>query len=53
MAQVTLYRPDKVAGRLKHAARTSGQRVSAIVTARAERELAPGQWPASLEQRDG
>ena len=53
MAQVTLYLPDKVAGRLKHAARKSGQSVSAFVTALAERELSPGKWPVSLERLYG
>jgi len=53
MAQVTLYLPDKIAGRLKQAARKSGQSVSAFVTALAERELSPSEWPSSLERLYG
>lgn len=53
MAQVTLYLPDKVADRLKRAARKSGQSVSAFVTALAERQLSPGKWPPSLERLYG
>jgi hypothetical protein len=53
MAQVTLYLPDQIADRLKHAARKSGQSVSAFVTALAERELSPGKWPASLRNLYG
>lgn len=53
MAQVTLYLPDKIAGRLKQAAKKSGQSVSAFVTALAERELTPAKWPASLERLYG
>ncbi len=53
MAQVTLYLPDKLAGRLRQAARKSGQSVSAFVTALAEREFSPGKWPGSLERLYG
>ncbi len=53
MAQITLYLPDKTAGRIKHAAQKSGQSVSAFVAALAERELSPGEWPASLQRLYG
>ena len=53
MAQVTLYLPDEIAGRLKEAARESGQSVSAFVTALAVRKLSPGGWPPSFERLYG
>ena len=53
MAQVTLYLPDKIAGRLKKAATKAGQSVSGFVAALAERELSPGRWPTSFERLYG
>jgi hypothetical protein len=53
MAQVTLYLPDKIAGRLKRAATKSGQSVSAFVTALAARELSPAEWPMSFQRLYG
>jgi len=53
VAQVTLYLPDKIAGRLKKAATKSGQSVSAFVTALAARELSPAEWPTSFRRLYG
>lgn len=53
VAQITLYLPDKIAGRLKKAAMKSGQSVSAFVADLAARELSPGAWPASFEHLYG
>ena len=53
MAQVTLYLPDEVAGRIRRAAEQSGLSLSAFITGLATRSLAPVQWPPSFTRLYG
>jgi hypothetical protein len=53
MAQVTLYLPDKIAGRIKREAKRAHKSVSAYVTDLATKQVTPAQWPDGFSRLFG